>query len=963
MPFYDNFPSRSSNSILSELMNWQQSVHSMITSSMSPTEAKRVSMMGHLPIYMLPYEEQVKQMRAFRNIIGLDSVLSGLTSSNRSMDDQINDIFSNMRTITPRGESSPFLRFHNQRSGNQTLDYIYQSLNINYDESFRGTRAGLISAGNATASSQFGIGVRSIPKISPSIVNMPSRMAQGARYMSFDIETAGLMDNQIREVAFGIGTVGAQGHSLDEVGQALFRPRLFARGSRGLKDQATGAVRAVGLEQFMEGKYGLTLSTLPTEKLGIEYARQMMPFLENIKNVDHIVGHNILQFDLPQIFTSLTGTDAYKSADQSIIPGFRNLVDSAYEAAQSKVIDTVVLARQAPNLAGLQTAAELAKTDSKSIYSIENLLLETDLADRIGHKNLQKAMGGKGLHFAEVDNLVTMGLLEHLNDLQPKKLGGTQLANDLRRQIISSAAITPGTGIRSIEEVSDGVLKYLIRIDNGLSVPNRELKALLAKAKTDPAAAAEAFQKIRSGRYKVDFNLNSIEHQVLDTRRLGSPSGRAITPDDLLFGNNQFDQAVYGRSGRGVNYASGVAGQRRISDSEMRQIQQQLADRNMPWAGLSFEERSLGTVMSHLTSSAMPKGVRDLVSDTLVANFQGFDESVIQFTTNSGRPTLPANLLQQAGILDDSSVLRMSTVNRTIGKADPSVNLVYQFKDSQSQARLATFIEELADKNPDEIAMALGFNDYEHAIESLGVKNFVKAVKEDNLANIIRNADPKQGVTIAQLTGQQAKDTISALQAFTGMADLSDEKTVKFGLPFMATSNNQVQTTGVIIDRYMNEGEITAISENVAHARNVLGAYEEVGNSASKSALANTAINASGVAENRIKTVYEGYQSIRPHLGKGLIGAVVGLGALELYKSHRENKQYQATLAQMPYEPKQSYAMADVLQMQIASGINKSYQRYDPLATAFVTSDLSDSRINHTNMAPNKNNQLYGGVL
>lgn len=964
MAFIDHFPNRSSNAILSELMDWQTEVLSKITSKLSPTEAKKVTMSGSLPIHMLPFDEQVNAMKRFRSIIGFDTVLNSLSSSTRSFDDRINDIFAGMRTITPRGESSPFLRFPNQSSGNRVLDYIYQSLNVNFDEKVRHVRSGLKNLSNSTPASHFGIGVNSIPMITPDLLGMSSSLRTGASYMAFDIETAGLLGNQIREVAYGMGTVGSRGHTITETGQTLFRPRLFARGTRGMRDPVTGRVGSLGLEDFMQGKYGLKLADLPTEKLGADFAERMTPFLNRILEVDHVIGHNIIGFDIPQIFQSLVGTDAYKR-DAS----FAKLVDDAYSSIKSKTVDTLILARQAPNLSGLQTAGELLGTDSKSIYSIENLLLETDLAERIGIRRLRAAMAGKGLHFGDVDTMVTMGLVEHLNDLQVKRLGGTQATDSIRRQIISSAAVTPTTKIRDVNEISDVVLKHLIKVDNGIdsSKASRNLRNLLKKAAGgDEAAAEAAFEKIRQGKARrLNYNISPVEHQAIETRNLSMGLGRSVSSDNLVFGNNLFDQAVYGRSGEGVPYSAGVAGQARLSADEFAQLQGRLAKRGMPWAGASLEERSLGTSLSHVTSSLLPQnGIKSLISDTMISTFKGFDPHTIQFTTASGRPTLPAYLLDQAGVLrsDNGTMLRLSQVERTFGNPDTSFNLVYQFRNGDERENLAKYVEDLIGKDDDVIVAALGYNSTSVEEEAQIVSRFRKAVTEDNLPGVIRGLDLQQGVTIAQLTGDEANNALGVLTNFHGMPSLRDDRIIPVGLPYMGVHDNTVQTTGALLTSHLSQEELDLIPRQVEQAKAGYRAYIELGKSGDKSMLARQVINISDSKEAAIRKVYEGYQTVRKHVGKGILGLVGAAALFEGFKKYRENRQYNVVMDQMPAR-EGHYAVADILQAQIASGIDKSYQRYDPLSTAFTVRELDANKINHTNMSWDKNNSLYGGVL
>lgn len=961
------------------LLAWQDKVIAEVIAR-NPSRASEARFAGNVPIHMLPISRQIEHMRTWRNITGLDTVLNTFAFG-AGKNTQIDSIFNNMNVLSPRDSESPFLRF--PVSGKSFIDDYFRGINMNFSEKFRPVIAGLENPDAAVASSHFGPGIKSIPKLAANGSLPPRSLPPGARFTTFDIETASLMHNQIREISYKSGVVDSVGGinvNNTTNGQILFRPRGFARGSMGMADY-TGQVRPYALESFMESRYGLGLSKLPTSNLGEDYAKRMVPFLENLRDSDYVIGHNIARFDIPQVFTALSGTEAYKSVDQSVIPGFRDLVDETHRSIQDKIVDTLELARRAPNLGNLGVATELADMKNLSTYSIENLLLETDLADMIGVDELEKVMGGKGLHFGAVDDLVTLNIYKFLPDLQPKRLGGTVKKNALRRQILDSAAITPFTDIRSQTAIADPVLRHVIGVDGGIKTKSQQLRDLLTAAQSgDKQAAEEAFNLIRSGQVdELDFKLNPIEHQVISTRNLGlglpTDVSRSVDPDSLIFNSNIFDREVYGKYDPRRNFARGILDQKRISDEEMGVIQGKLAKAGMPWAGLSFEERSLGTVLSHLTSqlspSPMARDIGKLTSDTLISRFEQFDPSDVAYRTRSGRSSLPINLLQEAGLLggDETKLLTLSSVNPTVDSPVSRMNLVYNFQKGEAE-RLANYMTELA-ANPDDVAVAraLGIDTDlypSHADEILNpVGRFREAVNERGLVeNILEGT---RGVAVGQLQPKEAESVIQAVANFTGLDELTDKSMLKFGLPFARTRNGLVETSGVVMTRHLDSAGLADVGRQVAHSTKVLDAFEQLGDTGNtfklKAAQAYSSVGGDK-ATDAIKRGYEAYQSFRPHIPKALgIGLLAGAGML-LLNRREEVQQYAPTMAEMPYESGQSrYRSADMLQMSIDSGVNKGRQRYDPLATAFVTSNLSDSAIGHTAMNWDKNNSLYGGVL
>ena len=960
-----------------KLLAWQDSVVNAVI-AMNPKMASAARFSGTVPLHMLPVKSQVSFMKAWREIIGLDKVLNEVAVNAPSRTAGIDKVFNTLKTISPRDSKSPFLRF--PVSGKSFIDDYYRSLNLNFSEKIRPVISGLENRDAGNLSSHFGPGIKSIPKLTSEGLNLTRSMPGNASFMTFDIETAGLMDYQHREISYKTGRTGPYGQvDIDNTvnKQILFRPRAFDRGTMGILDES-GVVQPHSLEGFLENKYNMKISNLPTKNLGKDYAERMLPWLESVGKSDYVIGHNIARFDVPQIFTALAGTAAYQSGDQSIIPGFRALVDSTHTSLQSKMIDTLALARTAPNLANLGVARELSAMGNLSTYSIENLLLETDLADIIGLDELQKKMGTKGLHFGEVDDFVTLNIYKYIRDIQPKELGGTPLANGIRSQILGSVAITPTSNIRKQSEVIDPVLRHIIGIEGAIDTKSTQLNELLQQARAGDQKAAElAFSGIRGEQYNdLRFNLNPIEQQVIATRNLqyGRAADVSLNTDNLIFKNNIFTREIYDEYDPNRDFSRGILDQKRLSQIDMPRVQKRLAEAGMPWAGLSLEERSLGTVLSHLTSgvnaSSTVNDISALTSDTLISRFEEFDPNKVAYTTYSGRPSMPASLLERAGLIggDTPALLNLSSVNPTIEAPETRMNLVYNFKEGEAQ-RLSAYLTDLAE-NPDSrfIAGALGIETDlldDGSSELLGpVDRFKEAVKNGDLIEKINEGG--RGVAIGQLQPAQAEGVARAVGNFAGLDVLSDKSTMGFGLPYARRKNGVIETSGVVLTRHLNPGDLPEIGREVRHSTKVMDAYQQLTDTGNEFKLkaAQAASKASDEGAARIEKVYNIYQSIRPHQGKMLAAGLIISAGILYANRHNEVQQYAPAMQQMPYESgSQRYMAADMLQMSIDSGINKGYQRYDPLATAFVTSNLSDSAIGHTSMNWDKNNALYGGVL
>src|SRR5690606_4853377 len=100
------------------------------------------------------------------------------------------------------------------------------------------------------------------------------------------------------------------------------------------------------------------------------------------------------------------------------------------------------------------TVARALGPDGRA-YSIENLLLKTNLASLIGFENLEKAgVLQTGLHSGRVDALITTGILNNIDKLKKSDLlrytrnnKHSEFVKNLHKMIVSSSAITPWTNI------------------------------------------------------------------------------------------------------------------------------------------------------------------------------------------------------------------------------------------------------------------------------------------------------------------------------------------------------------------------------------------------------------------------------------------------------------------------------------------------------------------------------------
>lgn len=968
-----DFYNISEESLTKKLLDWQKSVF-QAASSTTPGISSTLKYRGQNPLDLLPYKQQTEFMGQYREIIGLNSVLRNMMGQG-SRTERVGNIWGGLRSIMGMGSKNPYGMFRNiEDSGNPVLDRIYREMRLQFNDYPKLNVAGISSRTAPDAIHHFGVGISSIPVFSESYGNQTRKIAPNSRYMTFDIETAGFMKNQIREVSFASGVVGSAGQfNTASRSSEFFEASQFGRGSMGIKD-TDGRVMPVKLGEFMKRKFGIGPSASADA-----FAERMIPFLNQVNNVDYVIGHNIGGFDIEQVFTQLASSKKYGSDAQ-----FRALVDKSFEALKpgsGKVLDTLQLARTASNLADISLAPELEAIGRGGPYSIENLLLQTNLAEKIGLSNTRKLLSAQGLHAGSVDLEITNAVAQHLHELVPQQLGGSTIANAIRQSVLSSAAITPHTDIRAQGDIADSVLRTLIDTGTGIENTGRNLKNLLNKAAAgDTAAGQKAFDRIRSNRYRnLRFNINPIEHEVLATRNLGMAADvtRQISSDDLMMNAGAFARAT-GTTGHFYS-SNGLAGfqqARLLGSEEMSSFQSELARRNMPFAGLSFEERRLGTSLASVTSQ-VPGTIFDsnlgvIGNDIMVSNFELFDPDHVAYLTRSGRTSMPAALLQKAGILSDgtsesASMLSLSSVEPTELYPHRGMNLVYNFTNQDQLDTLASHLESLRGGTSEDIAEALGYD--RNNFSSGAVERFRGALS-DGLIDSIRSEGLARGVSIGQLGGQAAEQVNDILKEVSGLDRLSDKSMMAFRLPFMqmdiseSTATGVIRTAGAVLDRGLDSEGLNAVSKSVQHTRNVFEAFKTLSADSGKVVSAKTIAGATdGAQVAKVISAYNKFQEhIRPNMGKATLGVLaLGLGA-HLWQKHEEAKKYDATVAPMPTD-RRRYAVADQLQTRIDSGYNGYYQHMDPLATASLVDVLNENKIGHTNMDPNRYSNLYAGVL
>ena len=942
----------SSKSLDTDLAAFYKEAERLIVKN-NPLMANELKYYSRLPLHLVPYRERAALIRQYRKAISLDDTLLGLSSSSAGEvpgigtgvkpkhQQRVANIFSKLKTGMGADSDQAFGRLPTEDMGGSRLSKIYSSLNIQFRQRLQYDRAGLtgFSDDAATAASYFTIGLNSIPTENSGTTSkyVPGKnMLDGKTTMVYDIETAGLSKGQIREVSYSRGGVDSQ---------ILFNPKEFERGLVNI-DGESGT-----LSDFLRKKHGLDI---PTSASGDDFARRMRPFLESVVGTDFIVGHNITGFDNEQVFVGLSRTNLYKNDS-----AYRELVDQAFDKVKSSSIDTLEIARQMPSLAALQTADELA---DHSVYSIQNLLLKTDLAEKIGIKKLHGMVNATGLHHANIDVAVTSAILDAAEGggLQVKDLGSGLgeglgvLARELKEQILSSSAITPGTNISSVDQLTDDVLAKLVdtyRFNESSGLMAESGSELDSMLRGDVGQRAQAFKGLRDKTLTPQsIRLTPIEQQIISERDLARTG---IGGDASLI-----DRAS---SRIKIKNAKGI-----------RSVQRFSREAGIPFAGLSGDERTLARGFSVATSalsglSQNESQIASLASDTLVSRFGMFDSEGVQYVSRSGKVSLPQGIVKEAGLLKSHDLVSLSVVDPTEANPGGAINVVKNLNEDEASG-LKSFLSDLLETDDDNIARVLGNGD--ESVGAAGVKNFREAMK-GGLLDSIKAGD----VSVAQVHGgsdRTAVQTITDLfrRQFNMEGQLRDDRLATIALPVMNVDHEEgvVRTSGALLNKGMGREERRSVRAATSATDRVYRRYLRApAEQATDLRIAQRIAQVSdSIGSDTVRKIYASVQNtIIPNLGKGALGAVaIGAGALLLGR-HKENQRLNETMDFQGWESSAEgqYGINQQLQERVDMGYDGYSNLMDPLATASVVNNLNNASTGHSNYDWARNNQLYGGLL
>lgn len=972
----------------------------------------------------LPYEERRAVLNKFRQIYGFDDALG-----------TEEEVLSFVRTIQSGGKASlDSLMEVGEDTGSRRvfkfdiaegaiepskkrnpLVSILNNLSIQYDENEalrlldqidRGEQVdirGAFKFGGNILQADY---VRGLDETLTRAMAMPS----GQNILVFDTETLGLGvgKGNVRQVsAMQMMSDGKGGfdEAVDPFNK-FFRTATAQVGMISEVDQA-GLRTPRTLVDYLDGLADPN-NLISDTGGGDEFVEALKPLLRQMRDSEYIMGHNV-QFDLDQIITSVKLTGQYISGKDTELVG---LVDEITEKVQGGrgVLDTLHIAKA--KLPKLNSAAELGFSGAKTTHSLENLMLQTDLIDRLVEESGGGAVGRSAvmdflgmtqsgaMHQADVDTKLTAKLFQFLTDsqgLQASPLGGrsgmstpeADFYGQVRTFVRRSYAPTPISNIADIRDIDPRLFSAILtegdeRIRFGVLDQGKTLmeQLSLTRVKDDSYTLSQAGNVRFSGTSQELFDLMSkdsepfyasakitpLEQEVFLTRNLVQPLEDYRVTEDTFFSLGNVRRVT----GKDTPYAGlinkvGTFFKRGVSlkPGEFSEMQRTMQSMNLPFAGLSLPETMLTNAMARSTAGlsgveaimgSTYKDVVDIADDIGISHFKTWDTAM---QTGSGKVQLPAEILRAAGVMDESGdLLSLSTYNYTRGISGDTlkgVNLSLDLSEAQIQT-LQKFLE-----TADEAAQ----------LDELGGKSLfdygiTSNVKKEILSGL--NTHGNYGVAVGSIEGKAGEEIASVLENNILLEQVgrdTDKIPIRVRLLDITRGTSGGEDMGLgrigpaFLDRFMDKEGEDAITEGMERGRKILDDMVDFADSEGGSRIFAAARSSIEMGNPQLgQKIYQGYKVARKGAPFAAGAAIIGAGALFMSKRKKESDMYNETMEQQPTEDYSDYsAYREDMGMQQAP----ARRLPDPLLTSYLVGDMDQNKIGHTKMGSQKYSNLFNG--
>jgi len=741
---------------------------------------------------------------------------------------------------------------------------------------------------------------------------------------------------------------------------------------------------------------------------GKQFAEALKPLLLRMRDSDYVMGHNV-QFDIDQILVGSRLTSVYLN---NLDPEFVELVDqvAAKIGKGDSVIDTLAIARN--RLPDVQIAPELAFAGKKTTHSLENLILQTNLIDRMvedagggqaGRNEVMRLLGmtqSGAMHQSDIDTLLTAKLFKYMNEesLVEKGLGlaepGVSLTADektfysrLRTFVRRSYAPTPISNIADVRNIDENMFEALMKeqddnrirfgmLDSQTGVmerlqrtsqetPTGLIHTITSGKGVEFSGTAKELQSFLSDdieKFSIFPQLTPVEQEVFLTRNLVAPQNVGPVTDETFFNLGNF-RKMTGRDNpySGLLNRVGTFFKRNVSAGEFSAVQTAMERNGVPFAGLSLPEAVVTNVMARATSTqAVAFGGADygavskLADDIGISHFGLWDDAML---TRGGKVQLPVEILKAAGVMGESGdLLSLSTfeyLDDSVGEFQSGISLTRSLAEEELQT-LIDYIDNL-----DEDDLIEGTN---KTFRDFFTTKGSGATKADLLEGLATSG--KQfGVSVGGFRGevaQQIGDVLKESVLFESM--LRDTEQIPFKVRLLdmvtPTGGDRVARVGpFVLDRFMTDEEKVNYAKSSERAKNLLDEMVEYARLPGKGGLVTAAQFADASGRSDIaRKVFENYARVKKSTPFALGVAAIGVGGYLFAKKKRESEFYDETMEQQPIE-----TSSDYINYRREMGMQPAPARrlMDPLLTSYVVGDLDANKIGHTQMGHQKYSHLY----
>lgn len=842
------------------------------------------------------------------------------------------------------------------------------------------------------------------------IISGEMAIPKGANMLVFDTETLGLSfgSGNVRQLA-GHNFMHGGSAALDDVIDPFDNHFRIASAQVGMISTENAGVKSNKklVEYFNDlatQNRGASLNRLTNSSAtGDEFVDAIKPFLKKMKDADYILGHNI-PFDIDQVLVGVRMTSQYlQGTDSELV----SLVDDVTKKIRggNAVVDTLNLARDA--LPGLKAAPELAFAGEITSHSIENLVLQTDLIERM----VQDAGGGSigrnavldfleiaghgKLHSAKIDARLTGKLFEYLTDtanpLKAQALGSAattkeeiDFAKRMRTVVRRSYAPTPISNIADVRNIDQDLFAALLQEKDGIRFGALEMSDMSMRelSVTESIAGGQTIYSVGDKRAAPIFsgtaadlqqalsrdidpffayaNVTPLEQEIFLTRRLVAPQTLGVTEDTLFSLGNFRRLTGYDVPNGGIINRAGTFFKRANDTLGFESVQKALADAQLPTHSLSMPEMALSNLMSRSTvdnarlmgRGAMYEKMVGLADDLGISHFKAFDDALV---LGSGKTQLPMQVLQAAGIVGDDisgemfSLSTFSYLDKETSEMVKGVTLNRRLAEDEL-SRLKNYLDNITD---DELINGKTLREW------MSTKGGVRTTKADILFEL-EASGRDFGIQVGRVEGRGGADVAEFIEKNLLMEEAQRDSgriPIKMRAVDFNADTGGIRLGPAILDRFMGQ-EGDEIAQDISRASaKALDDLTLFAGKAENRGLIEAAELAIATGNQQIpRQIYRGYKVAKKGAPYALgVAAAATLGYFA-FKKNREANFYDETM-----EPQGIESSSDYMNYRREMGLKPAPARRlpDPLLTSYVVGNLDENKVNHTQMGPQKYSHLF----